>query len=154
MSRPPRPPGQALLPFALVMRAGLVSSIMVAGGLGLFLWELRVEQTGLAVARTVAVNVIVLVQIFYLFNCRSLKQTPFAIGFFTNRWVIAGSLAMLGAQFLLTYVPVMNRLFHTAPIGAGSWLRIVAVATIAFVAVEIEKWIRHGRRRDNAAMPN
>ena len=147
MSRPPRPPGQALLPLPLIMRSGLVSFIMVAGGLGLFLWELRVEQAGLPVARTVAVNVIVLVQIFYLFNCRSLKQTAFAIGFFTNRWVIAGSLAMLSAQFLLTYVPVMNRLFHTAPIGAGAWLRIVAVAAIAFVAVELEKRIRFGARR-------
>jgi Ca2+-transporting ATPase len=154
MRRPPRPPGQALLPLPLVMRAGLVSFIMLAGGLGLFLWELRVEQTGLPVARTVAVNVIVLVQLFYLFNCRSLKQTPFALGFFTNRWVIIGSLAMLAAQFLLTYVPVMNRLFHTAPIGAGAWLRIVAVSAVAFIAVEIEKWIRFGVSRGERAIPN
>ena len=153
MSRPPRPPGQPLLPLPLIMRAGLVSFIMVAGGLGLFLWELRVEQASLPVARTVAVNVIVLVQIFYLFNCRSLKQTPFALGLLTNRWVIAGSLAMLGAQFLLTYLPVMNRLFHTAPIGVGAWLRIIAVAAIAFVAVEFEKWIRHGRHRDHCFCP-
>jgi magnesium-transporting ATPase (P-type) len=129
------------------MRAGLVSFIMLAGGLGLFLWELRVAQTGLDAARTVAVNVIVLIQLFYLFNCRSLKQTPFAIGFFTNRWVIAGSLAMLGAQILLTYVPVMNRLFHTAPISAGAWLRILAVSAIAFIAVEIEKRLRFGSDR-------
>ena len=147
MTRPPRPPVQPLLPRPLIMRAGLVSFIMLAGGLGLFLWELRVAQTGIDAARTVAVNVIVLIQLFYLFNCRSLKQTPFAIGFFTNRWVIAGSLAMLGAQLLLTYVPVMNRLFHTAPISAGAWLRILAVSAIAFIAVEIEKRLRFGSDR-------
>ena len=153
MSRPPRPPKQPLLPLALIMRTGLVSLIMLGGALGLFLWELRAEQAGLAAARTVAVNTIVMVQMIYLFNCRSLHHSIFAIGLFTNRWVIAGSLAMLGAQLLFTYAPVMNKLFHTAPIDAASWLRIVGVAVIAFGAVELEKWIRFGRRRDNQAVP-
>ena len=54
---------------------------------------------------------------------------------------------MMGAQLLFTYAPVMNRLFHTAPIQGESWLRIVGVAATAFVAVEFEKWIRFGRGR-------
>ena len=150
MTRPPRPPDQALLPLPLILRAGLVSCIMLAGGLGLFLWELRVEQSGLATARTVVLNSIVLVQVFYLFNCRSLSQTPFAIGFFTNRWVLAGSFAMLAAQLLLTYAPVMNRLFHTAPVSAGAWLRITAVAAFTFAAVELEKRVRYRRPKREA----
>lgn len=153
MSRPPRDPKQPLLTLRLLMRTGLVSFIMVAGGLSVFLWELRVEQAGLMVARTAVVNVVVLVQIVYLFNCRSFQHSVFAIGLFTNRWTIIGALAMLGAQLLLTYVPVMNNLFHTAPLNAESWLRIVGVAVIAFGAVEFEKWIRFGRRRDNPAIP-
>ncbi len=39
----------------------------------------------------------------------------------------------------------MNRLFHSAPIGVESWLRIVGVAAVAYVAVEAEKWFRFGR---------
>ena len=153
MSRPPRDPKQPLLTFRLLMRTGLVSLIMVAGGLSVFLWELRVEQAGIMVARTAVVNVVVLVQIVYLFNCRSFHHSVFAIGLFTNRWTIIGALAMLGAQLLLTYVPVMNNLFHTAPLNAESWLRIVGVAAIAFGAVEFEKWIRFSRRRDNRTTP-
>jgi cation-transporting ATPase F len=153
MNRPPRLPTQPLLTFPLIMRTGLVSLIMLGGGLGLFLWELRVEQAGLAVARTVAVNTIVLVQLIYLFNCRSLHRSLFALGLFSNRWTVAGALAMLGAQILLTYVPVMNRLFHTAPISAGAWLRIGAVAAVAFAVVEFEKWIRFGGRRGEHALP-
>ena len=153
MSRPPRAPKQPLLTFPLIMRTGLVSLIMLGGALGLFLWELRVEQSGLAVARTVAVNTIVLVQMIYLFNCRSLHHSIFSIGLFTNRWTIAGSLAMLGAQLLFTYLPLMNKLFHSAPINAESWLRIVAVAATAFIAVELEKWIRFGGRRGEHAIP-
>ena len=151
MSRPPRPPKQPLLTFPLIMRTCLVSLIMLGGALGLFLWELRVEQAGLAAARTVAVNAIVLVQTIYLFNCRSLHQSIFAIGLLTNRWTLVGSLAMMSAQLLLTYAPVMNRLFHTAPISGESWLRIVGVASLAFVAVEFEKWLRFGLGRGGHA---
>jgi len=144
MLRPPRNPKQPLLTFPLVMRTGLVSLITVGGGLSSFLWELRVEQAGLAAARTAVINVVVLVQAAYLFNCRSLNHSIFTIGFFTNTWAVAGVLAMLGLQFLMTYAPVMNRLFHTAPIDAESWIRIAAVVCVAFVAVEFEKWIRFG----------
>ncbi len=147
MSRPPRDPTRPLLTFPLIMRTGLVSLIMVGGGLGLFLWELRVEQAPLETARTVVINVVVLVQIVYLFNCRSLHHSIFAIGLFSNRWTLIGALAMLSAQLFFTYAPVMNRLFHSAPLGAESWLRIVGVAVVAFVAVEFEKWLRFGRRR-------
>ena len=153
MSRPPRDPKQPLLTFGLLMRTGLVSLIMVIGGLSVFLWELRIEQAGIMVARTAVVNVVVLVQIVYLFNCRSFHHSVFSVGLLTNRWTILGSLAMLGAQLLLTYAPVMNNLFHTAPLASESWLRIVGVAVIAFGAVEFEKWIRFGRRRDNQAIP-
>ena len=153
MSRPPRAPKQPLLTFPLVMRTGLVSLIMLGGALGLFLWELRVEQAGLAAARTVAVNTIVMVQMIYLFNCRSLHHSIFSVGLFTNRWTLIGSLAMLGAQLLFTHAPVMNNLFHTAPISAEAWLRIAGVAALAFVAVELEKWLRFGGRRGEHAIP-
>ena len=43
-------------------------------------------------------------------------------------------------------VPADLRLFHSAPIGAESWLRIVGVAAVVYLAVEFEKWIRFGRR--------
>jgi len=146
MRRVPRNPKQPLLTRALVMRTALVALIMVVGGLGLFLWELRVAQSGLPAARTTVVNVIVLIEAAYLFNCRSLQHSAFSLGLFTNRWLIAGSLAMIGAQLLFTYAPVMNRLFHSAPISVAAWLRILGVAAAVFVVVEIEKWLRHRRR--------
>ncbi len=145
MNRPPRPTQQPLLPLALIVRSGLVSSNMVAGGLGLFLWELRVENTGLATARTVVVNVVVLVQILYLFNCRTLKHPALSLGLFTNRWVIAGVLTMLAAQIAFTHVPMLNQLFHSAPISTGAWLRVIAAAVIVFLVVELEKWLRFRR---------
>ncbi len=147
MRRPPRHPRQPLLTRPLVLRTALVSLIMVAGGLGLFLWELRVADAGLAAARTVVVNVIVLIEALYLFNCRSLTHSVFSLGFFTNRWAVGGAVAMVAAQLLFTYAPFMNQLFHSVPIGGASWLRILGVAGVVFVVVEVEKWLRHGRGR-------
>ena len=145
MNRPPRPTQQPLLPWPLILRSGLVSSIMLAVGLGVFLWELRVENAGLASARTAVVNVIVLVQVFYLFNCRALKHSALSAGLFTNRWVVAGALTMLSAQVLFTHSSVLNQLFHSAPISAGAWLRVTAAAVVVFIFVEIEKWMRFRR---------
>jgi magnesium-transporting ATPase (P-type) len=75
------------------------------------------------------------------------------IGVWTNRWVLGGAGVMIAAQLAFTYAPWMNRLFHSAPIGAGTWLRIVAVAGVAFAAVEFEKRVRHGQRGGSGREP-
>jgi Ca2+-transporting ATPase len=153
MQRPPRDPKRPLLTFALVMRTGLVSLVMLAGAFWLFLWEMRMEGESVDVARTAVINVVILVEIAYLFNCRSLNHSIFSSGIFSNLWAIAGALAMLAAQLLFTYAPVMNALFHSAPISGDSWLRIVGVAAIVFVIVEVEKWLRYGRGRGDHCAP-
>lgn len=145
MQRPPRDPGEPLLTRSLIIRTVLVSVFMTAGAFALFLWELRAEGETLAEARTTVVNVIVMVEIFYLFNCRSLTRSVFRLGWFSNPAVLVGAGLMLAVQLLFTYAPFMNRLFHTAPIGSESWLRIVAVGLVIFVAVELKKLLRPRR---------
>ena len=147
MDRLPRDPNQPIFTFPLFMRTGFVSLLMLAGGFALFLWELRREHVPLAEARTAVVNAIVMVEAFYLLNCRSLSRSIFSLGIFSNLWVILGIGLIVAVQLLFTYAPVMNRLFHSAPIDADSWSRILAVAVVAFAAVELEKWIRFGRDR-------
>ena len=153
MTRPPRDPKRPLLTVSLLTRTALISLIMLAGAFWLFFWELHTEGETEAAARTAVINVIVVVEITYLFSCRSLHHSISTIGWLTNRWAVAGALAMLGAQLLFTYAPVMNTLFHSAPIGAESWLRIVGVALAAVGIVEFEKWIRFGGRRSTHAIP-
>jgi magnesium-transporting ATPase (P-type) len=145
MERRPRDPNQPILTFPLFMRTGFVSLLMLAGGFTLFLWELQRESASLAEARTAVVNAIVMVEAFYLLNCRSLTRSIFALGIFSNVWVLLGIGLIIAVQLLFTYAPVMNGLFHSSPISGEAWLRIVVVAVTAFAAVELEKWIRFGR---------
>ena len=44
-------------------------------------------------------------------------------------------------QLAFTYVPAMNVLFHSAPVGVGSWLRVLGVGLVIYAAVEFEKWL-------------
>jgi Ca2+-transporting ATPase len=141
MKRPPRDPKEPILTFPLLMRTGLVTLIILTGAFGLFLWE-QSRGSSLAESRTIVVNVIVIVETFYLLNCRSLTHSMRSIGFFTNWWVLGGVVAMIGAQLLFTYAPFMNHLFHSAPLRFDSWLLIFAVGLVAFGAVGLEKWIR------------
>lgn len=141
MLRPPRHPQTPLLTGTLQVRIGLVSVLLLAGSFGLFNWELS-QGASLAEARTVAVNVFVIGELFYLFNCRSFTRSMFALGVLSNRWVIGGVGAMLALQMLFTYLPAMNRLFDSAPIGLPEWSLILAVGLAIYVVIELEKWLR------------
>ncbi|MFB3894408.1 MAG: HAD-IC family P-type ATPase [Phycisphaerae bacterium] len=115
MEHPPRAPKMPLLTGALMIRIGQVTLVMLVGTFGLFLWEQQ-QGASLAEARTAAMNVIVMVETFYLFNCRSLTRSMFSVGLFSNRWLLVGVVAMMTAQLVMTYLPLANRLFHTAPL--------------------------------------
>ncbi|TDC73178.1 HAD family hydrolase [Micromonospora sp. KC606] len=138
MDRPPRDPAQPLLTAALVVRILLVSVLLVAGAWWLFVWE-QAAGAELPEARTAAVNLFVTVQAFYLFSCRSLSRSPWRLGLFSNRWLIGGVLVQALAQAALTYLPVMNTLFRTAPIDAGAWLRILGIALAVSAVVGLDK---------------
>lgn len=142
MQRPPRDPDQPILTGVLIGRILLVSLLMLAGAYGVFLWELQRTES-VAAARTAAVNVFVMVEVFYLFNCRSLEHSMFRIGVFSNRWIIWGVSAMVGVQLLLTYAPAMNRLFHTTSIDGAAWGLVITTAGMVYLIVGIEKWLRH-----------
>jgi cation-transporting ATPase F len=141
MQRPPRDPRAPLITRTLGWRTLLVSLLILVAAFGLFELELRlgsnVEQ-----ARTVAVNVVVVVELFYLFNCRSLTQSMFKIGVLSNSWLFVGAIGMIILQLLFTYVPFMNQLFSTAPIGLKDWGLIVTVGLAGYLIIELEKWLR------------
>jgi len=140
MKRPPRDPQRPILSGILIFRIGLVGVLLLAGSFGLFKWALS-RGAGEAEARTVAVNVFVIGELFYLFNCRSLTRSMFAVGLFSNPWLLGGVTLMTVLQLLFTYSPVMNRMFKSAPLGLESWALTLAVGLIIFSVVEIQKWL-------------
>ncbi len=124
---------------ALIRRIVLVSLLLLGGAFGLFLRELEQGHT-LAEARTVAVNVFVMVEMLYLFNCRSLTRPFWSLGVFTNPWFWGGLATMAVLQLLLTYWPPLNAIFQTAPIGLAEWREIFVFAWLCSLIVGMEKY--------------
>lgn len=142
MKRPPRRLDMPVLDAALIRRIVLVSLLLLGGAFGLFLRALDAGQS-LPEARTIAVNVFVMVEMLYLFNCRSLTRSFWSVGLFSNLWVWGGIGCTLVLQLLFTYWPPMNRLFNTAPISLLAWAEIMAVAVLCSLIVALEKiWSR------------
>jgi magnesium-transporting ATPase (P-type) len=137
----------------MLLRTGLVTVLITGGAYWLFFFERNLPGNSIAAARTAVVNVIVFAEIGYLFNCRSLHRSLFRIGWFGNPWAVGGATAMLGVQMLFTHLPIMNRLFHSAPLTVGAWSRIAAVAVGIFLIVEFEKWLRFGGERGRNRIP-
>ncbi|MBI5135751.1 MAG: cation-transporting P-type ATPase [Nitrospirae bacterium] len=139
MRRPPRDPGEPLLSRLLIWRIVFVSLILVAGAFGLFLWE-RAVGGSIAAARTVAVNTLVMFEVFYLFNTRYLTAPVLnRAGLFGNPYALVAVAVLLLFQMGMTYLPPAQALFGTAAIGAGAWGRIMLVSASVLILVEIEK---------------
>ena len=95
---------------------------------------LTIEQ-----CRTITVNTIVVIEVAYLFACRSLRLPVWRIGLFTNKWVWFGAIAMLAAQLVFTYAPIMNRLFHTAPQPLMWWVYATLAGAAILAVTELKK---------------
>lgn len=139
MRRPARPAKQRLLSGRLLWRILFVSGLMVAGTFGIFVWA---ESRGLPVemARTMAVNTLVVMEIFYLFSVRYVHGTSLTWqGVLGTRAVLIGVAAVLLAQLAFTYLPPMHAVFGTRPVSFADGAAIVAVGVALLVIVEIEK---------------
>jgi len=141
MQRPPRDPKVPIMTRELIGRTITVGALLALGVFGLFFYE---RNRGLSIeeARTAAVGVLVMGELFYLFSCRSLTRSMFSLGAFSNRWLIFGVLTMIMLQMGFTYVPAMNRFFHSAPISWNAWIRILLIGLSIYAIIEIEKWVR------------
>jgi len=141
MNRPPRPAKKPILTGLLTTRIIIVAAMLCAAAFALFHTALDAGESE-ASARTIAVNTIAIGELFYLFNCRSLHQSMFKVGLFSNRLIIVGVTLMVLVQLAFTYLPFMNTAFHSAPISLAEWGYCVGVGVFIYVSVEIEKLVR------------
>ncbi|MCB1977159.1 MAG: cation-transporting P-type ATPase [Nitrosomonas sp.] len=146
MARQPRQPETPILTRELGFRIGLMGLMLLAGAFVFFEWALS-QGKSIETARTLAVNMFVFGELFYLFNCRSLRYSMFELGAFTNRWLLLGVTATILLQVFFTYSPVMNTLFGSAPLAMIEWVFILCGGLLVYGVVGVEKSLR--RRAEN-----
>jgi magnesium-transporting ATPase (P-type) len=151
MQRSPRAPQEPLLSGFLLWRIVFVSAILVVGTFGLYLWA-RNLGADVALARTVAVNTLVMFEVFYLFNSRFLRQSVFNLaGLLGSRPALLASVIVISLQIAFTYAPPLQYLFDSRSLDLQTWLLIVAVASSVLWLVELEKWFLARREKARAA---
>jgi magnesium-transporting ATPase (P-type) len=153
MQRPPRRRDQPILTGDLIWRVVFVSLLFVAGAFGIFAWA---DARGLDIetARTLVVNTIVVMEIFYLFSVRYVHGTSLTWqGVLGTPAVLIGVGVVVVAQLAFTYIPVMHTIFGTRPVSLFEGAVVVGVGVALLFVVEIEKRVRRTLMDSGRAEP-
>lgn len=146
MRRRPRDPNAPVLSRFVIQRTFVAAFLMALGAIGLFLYEYSVvratglsENIVLAKAQTMAVTTVIMFQIFYMLNCRSLKDSILKIGLFSNKTVFIGIVVLICMQLLFIYSPLMQNIFGTSSLSLPDLLKSAAIGAIVLPIISIEK---------------
>ncbi|MEW5963904.1 MAG: cation-transporting P-type ATPase [Pseudomonadota bacterium] len=139
MSRPPRAPDAPILSRFLLWRVVFVSVLFAFGAFGVFYWA-EARSLSHETARTMVVNTIVVMEIFYLFSVRYLRGTSVTWqGMLGTPAVLSGVAAIVALQLAFTYLPFMQRLFQTRAVAVGDGIVIIAIGIVLLLVLELDK---------------
>jgi magnesium-transporting ATPase (P-type) len=142
MRRPPRSPDEPPLTGFLLWRIVLVSLAFAAGAFGVFTWATWMGHD-VELARTLVVNAIVVMEIFYLFAVRYLKGPSLTWqGVLGTPAVLAGVALVVALQLTFTYAPFMQVLFQARPVGFLEGAVVIGCGVALLLVLEIEKQVR------------
>ncbi|MBL9060246.1 MAG: HAD-IC family P-type ATPase, partial [Mangrovicoccus sp.] len=146
MARPPRPRHQPILSGALVWHVVLVATLFLAAIFAVFTFAIDRGYSP-ELARTMAMNMLVVLEIFNLFYTRNIHGTSLTWAAVRGtRAVWASVLAVTAAQLAVTYLPPLQAMLGTRPVPIADGLLIVGIGAAFFAILEIEKQIRLGVR--------
>jgi Ca2+-transporting ATPase len=143
MQRPPRAPGENI--FAHGMWQHIVWVGMLMGGVTL-LMQAWAMHNGSEHWQSMVFTVLTLSQLGQILAIRSEHASVFRIGLLSNRYLAVTVALTILLQMATLYVPVLNAVFKTQPLSASELGLCLALSTVVFIGVEIEKWLRRNGR--------
>lgn len=138
MQRPPRKASESL--FAAGMWQHMVWVGLLMAGITLFT-QAWAYHSGSAHWQTMAFTVLVLSQLGHVLAIRSEKESLWRIGIFTNKPMALAVIFTFLLQMATIYIPALNPIFKTEPLSLNELMICLAISSIVFFAVEIEKWL-------------
>ena len=143
MQRPPRRIGDSIITPFMLWRIVFVSMMFLCGTFGMYFYALS-KELPIEAAHTLVVNVIVVLEIFYLFSVRYVHGTSLTLrGVLGTPPVLIGVLAITVAQLTLTYTPFLQKTFGTYPVAFEDGILVIAAGIVFLLVIELEKRIRH-----------
>ena len=147
MARPPRPRHAPILAGELVWHVLMVAVLFLTAVFGVFSYAID-RGYPLPLAQTMAMNTLVVLEIFHLFFIRNIHGTSLTWDAAKGTkvvWTVV--IVITAAQFAVTYLPPLQAVLGTEPVPLADGLLIVAVGAAFFAIIEIEKQIRLGLAR-------
>jgi Ca2+-transporting ATPase len=142
MKRPPRPTNQAVVTKSQVFLMLTQGAFIAFCSLLAFSFILFIEKGGITRARTAAFIVLACSQLFHSFNCRSMSESLFKIGLFTNKNLILATFVSFLLQMLVVYIPFLQIIFKTEPLGLLDWVLVITISSFPLWAMEIVKKLK------------
>ncbi len=164
MSRPPRAPSEHLFSWEVVRRFLFLGTIESAGVVFAFFWRIHSAHLGFdqftaatptyREALTMTQAGIVVSQFFNSFAVRTDRESLWHVGVLTNPALIGAGAIGLTFMAAVSYVPLLQGIFHTAPLRLSDWLILVAFGVLLLAADESRKaWHRHAHGRHTRSAP-
>ncbi len=144
MARPPRRRDAPIMSGELVWHVVLVAALFLASVFSVFTYALD-KGHSLALAQTMAMNMLVVLEIFHLFFIRNIHGTSLTWEALKGTRVVwAVVIVITAAQFAVTYLPSLQAILRTESVPLADGLLIVGIGAAFFAIIEIEKQIRLG----------
>ena len=128
MKRHPRSPGESIFAGGMAMRILGSGSVIALGTLGVFIGSYTLSGQNLDLARTMAFNTLVFMQLCFVFSCRSEHHSILEVSFWSNPHLVIAVLGSAALQVAVTYLPFLQPVFYTVSLSIGHWAVILLVA--------------------------
>jgi Ca2+-transporting ATPase len=139
MQQPPRSPREHVINRSMAIGIAVVGIVDALAILWVFHLALLRYPEHVMTAQTIAFVTLCGSELLRAFTARSEHHSVFAIGVFSNRWMVWAVLASFLAVLLVVYVPFLNPFFDTVPLSADDWLMMLPFFFASPVAMELLK---------------
>jgi Ca2+-transporting ATPase len=146
MRRAPRPPREPVITLSrgltILFHGGLVGAVCLVA----FWTTYHGDPAALPRARTLTFCVAAFAQLLFALGCRSDRTTAFALGLFTNPWLLGAILISVLLQVTVVMLPFARPVFAIGSDLGRDWITVAALALLPLAGVELGKWLFAGRR--------
>jgi Ca2+-transporting ATPase len=105
----------------------------------LFLFQ-KYFEIDMGKAWTISLTSLAVFQWFNAWNCRSDSISIFRKDFFSNKYLLLATIAVVSLQILAVYTPFLQGVLRTVPLSLYEWIIIICVATSVVWVEEIRKF--------------
>ncbi|MDA7817295.1 cation-transporting P-type ATPase [Sulfurimonas sp.] len=140
MLKQPRNPKSPILSKDMIVQMLVVGLYMLITSYTMFNYALSLGYS-IEYARSVAVNIFVFIELFYLFSCKELHTSIFKTNIFNNKFLLFGVALMTLLQVTFTHSKFMQLMFKSESLHVETWIQIIVISFCVVFVVEGQRLI-------------